>query len=257
VARDTEFSFIPKPGEHALIVGKNGSGKTGLELWLMVRIPTAPVVIYDTKIEPKFDKLPANIVVETIEEMRKAYDDVRYDYIIVRPPVAILGKPEQLDEYLWEQYLHMPHSIAALDEGATFHSRTGFAYKGLISLMMRGRSKGLTTIICTQRPVSIARNILSEITKAYIFFIQDKRDKEKIDNVISNFSSLPPPKKFAFYYWETGMDTAILFEPIKLDPVFDTGYTDQAVGKANGNDADTVSTSDSNTDTHPSKHIWV
>src|SRR5215469_13931754 len=78
--------FIPKPGEKAFIAGQNGSGKTAFALWLMVRIPVAPIFVYDTKIEPKFDKLPNNTVIHTIEEMQAAFDDVKVDYIIVRPP---------------------------------------------------------------------------------------------------------------------------------------------------------------------------
>lgn len=258
MARDqSEAGFIPQHGERALIVGQTGSGKTGLELWLMVRIPTAPIIVYDTKIEPKFDKLPASTVVETIEEMKEAYKDVKYDYIIVRPPVEMLGEPHELDEYLWQQYLHMHDSVAALDEGTTFHSRTGIPYKGLLSLMMRGRSKGITTIVCTQRPVGIARNILSEMSKAYIFHVQDKRNRDVLDNIIPDFSRLPLPEKYAFYYWETGMHTATLYKPIKLDPAFDTGYTDQQSVKTDGTDTDEVSTSNAKTDTPPTKHVWV
>lgn len=258
---DTKRNFIPQHGERALIVGMTGSGKTGLELWLLLRIPTSPVVIYDTKIEPKFDKLPSNTVVETISEMLEAYKDVTKDYIIVRPPVEMLGEPQELDNYLWAQYLHMHDSVAALDEGTTFHSRSGFAYKGLLSMMMRGRSKGITTIVCTQRPVGIARNILSEMSKAYIFHIQDKRNREILDNVIPDFSKLPLPDKYAFYFWEMGMHTPTLFQPIKLDPAFDTGYTDQQSDKAGTNDGTTVSdaatTHTAEADALPTKHVWV
>lgn len=253
----TSASFIPEHGERALIVGMTGSGKTGLELWLLVRIPTSPVVIYDTKIEPKFDKLPNSLVVETIPEMLEAYKDITKDYIIVRPPVEMLGEPAQLDEYLWSQYLHMQNSVAALDEGTTFHSRTGIPYKGLLSLMMRGRSKGITTIVCTQRPVGIARNILSEMSKAYIFHIQDKRNREVLDNVIPEFSKLPLPDKYQFYYWEIGMNTATLFRPIKLDPAFDTGYTDEAQGKASDSPDDSQTVTQTDKAELPTKHVWV
>lgn len=255
-----ETSFIPQHGERALLVGKTGSGKTALELWLVLRMPTSPVVLYDTKIEPKFDKLPSSTMVSTIPEMLEAYKDVKFDYIIVRPPTELLGEPQKLDEYLWEHFLHMPDSVAALDEGTTFHTRTGTPFKGLLSLMMRGRSKGITTLVCTQRPVGIARNILSEMSKAYVFYLQDKRNREILDNIIPEFSKLPlppgGPRGYEFYFWEEAMHTAILYKPIPLDPAFDTGYTDVSVSKAS-NDSGSTDPAETTDADLPTKHVWV
>jgi hypothetical protein len=246
-------SFIPKLGEKVFIAGKNGSGKTAFAGWILLRIPVAPVFIYDTKIEPKFDKLTPNKVISSIEEMEEAFKDHTIDYIIVRPPETLLGKPEELDEYLWYHYLHFHHTVAYIDEGNSFHTTTGRPYKGLLSLMQRGRSKGILTIIGSQRPVGISRSIISEMNRAYIFTLQDMRDRQTVDNVIPEYSTLPQPRKHQFYYWETGMESAVLFEPIKLDPVFDTGYTD--VSQVKGDD-NTSSTSEIPA-TAPTKHVWV
>lgn len=246
-------SIIPQHGERAWIVGQTGGGKTALGLWLLVRIPTTPTFIYDTKVEPKFDKLPNNRSVVTIDDMREAYQDHTVDYIIVRPPVELLGEPSKLDEYLWTQYLEFPDTVAYLDEGATFHSRTGMPYKGIMALMMRGRSKGITTIISTQRPTRIAREILSEMQKAYIFYLQDRRNREVIDNVVPDFSDMPNPGKHEFYFWNQENNAVELFKPIRLDPAFDTGYTD--VAKVGTNE-----THDVNHDipANPTtKHVWV
>jgi hypothetical protein len=249
-------NFLPQPGERALIVGQTGGGKTVFALWLLVRLPATPAILYDTKIEPKFDQLPNSTVVQTIPEMREAAEDPRFDYVIVRPPVEMLGEPQKLDEYLWQQYLHLHGTICYIDEGGSFHARSGGAYKGLISLMMRGRSKGITTILSTQRPIRIDRTILSEMTKAYVFRIQDKRDREAIDNVIPEFSKLPIPKKHWLYFWEQDLERAILFEPVKLDAAFLTGYTDEvASGETSPNKLDQTDQADDAP--APSKHIWV
>lgn len=250
-------SFIPLHGQRALIAGQTGSGKTAFATWLLVRIPTTPIVIYDTKIEPKFDRLPASKVVVTIPEMLEAHKDTTIDYIIVRPPELILGEPRQLDDYLWQHYLHMHDTVAYIDEGGEFHSRGGVPFKGLVALMARGRSKGITTILSTQRPVSIARNIISEATKAYIFLMQDKRDRMVLDNIIPGFSRLPLPARHAFYYWEQGMPTATLFRPVKLDQAFNLGYTDATlsgttVDSSNGEASPTTDTTEA-----PTKHVWV
>lgn len=250
-------SFLPEVGQHALIAGKNGSGKTAFAVWALVRIPTAPVVIYDTKIEPKFLALPANKVVTSIEEMLEAARDEKIDYVIVRPPEEMLGKPQELDEYLWAHYLHIHYSVAYIDEGYTFHTRSGQAFKGLQSLMQRGRSKGITTIISTQRPIRIERAIISEMSKAYLFLLQDKRDREAVDNLIPDFSDLPVPKRHAFYFWETSLDQAILYEPVKLDQAFVTGYYDKPVNEDSNSKDEGNTSSETIQQKPPTKHVWV
>lgn len=250
-------SFIPRLGEKAFIAGQSGSGKTAFALWLMVRIPVAPIFIYDTKIEPKFDKLPNNTVITSIDEMQKAFEDVSIDYIIVRPPETLLGNPRELDEYLWYHYLHFHNTVAYIDEGNSFHTSTGHPFKGLNSLMQRGRSKGIMTIISSQRPVGISRSIRTEMTKAYIFYLQSRDDRKSIEDIIPDFSTLPVPRRHAFYYWETGMRNAVLFEPIKLDRAFDMGYTDvSAVEASNGSD-ETSTDNPKTAEKPPTKHVWV
>ena len=258
MARDISVtSFIPAKGEHAILIGKTGSGKTSLAIWIMLRIPTAPIVIYDTKLEPKFTKLPASKVVITIEEMMEAAQDVTVDYVIVRPPETMLGEPAKLDDYLWRQYLSLPDTVAYLDEGAEFHTSGGSPFKGLLSLMARGRSKGITTIVSTQRPLKISRSIVSEMTKAYIFMMQDRRERQVLDNLIPEFSRLPLPKAHAFYFWETGLNTAVLYEPIQLDKAFVTGYTDEAATRE-GNGVDDASTAPADApQVTATKHVWV
>lgn len=250
-------SFLPEVGQHALIAGKNGSGKTAFAVWELIRIPTAPIIVYDTKVEPKFLALPASKVVITIAEMLEAARDESIDYVIVRPPEELLGDASALDEYLWQQYLHIHYSVAYIDEGYTFHTRSGQAFKGLQSLMQRGRSKGITTIISTQRPIRIERAIVSEMSKAYLFLLQDKRDREAIDNLIPEFSKLPLPKRHAFYFWETSLDQAILYEPVKLDQAFVTGYYDKPVNEDSNSTDEGNATSETIQQKPATKHVWV
>lgn len=219
-------SFIPEPGERALIVGQTGGGKTAFAVWLLVRIPTAPIFIYDTKEEEKFPNLPNSVIVETVEEMAKEYNNEKIDYIIVRPPVEILGEPERLDDYLFYHYTHFRHSVAYIDEATTFHNN-GRAFRGLIALFTRGRSRGISTIIASQRPRGLSRFAISESQKVYAFRLGDKDDRKRLGDVIPNFADLPIPPKHSFYFFESGEDAPHLFAPVKLDARFDTGYVDK------------------------------
>lgn len=241
-------AFIPQVGERALILGMTGSGKTAFASWLLIRIPTAPIIIMDTKDEPKFEKLPANVIVETMEQAQKAAHDVRYDYIIVRPPVEMLGHPHELDRLLYFAYLHLHHCVIYIDEIYSFHSN-GRAGPGLIALYTRGRSKGITTICSSQKPKFISSFVMSESQRYYIFRLQDIKDRKRVGEVISDFEDLPLPPKHGFYYYEIGEEAPELFKPIALDPAFDTGYVDVRPEEPSSDPGETPAS--------VSPHVWI
>lgn len=247
-----QVNIIPTAGEHAVLVGQNGSGKTVLACWLLLRIPEAPGIIYDTKIEPKFTKLPASRVVTSMEAALELKDNPEVDYIIVRPPVEMMREPMALDEMLWQHYLHFSHCFAYIDEAYTFHSN-GNAGPGLIALLTRGRSRGISTIVSTQRPVRISRFCFTEAKKAYVLRLVDKADRKRIDDIIPNYSDMPQPVKHGFYFFDAGMEAPILFKPVSIDKSFVTGYVDSG-GET---EAGLANTSEALADKSPAKHVWV
>ena len=107
-------SFIPEVGERALIVGQTGSGKTAFATWLLERIPTSPIVIYDTKEEEKFPMLPRSVVVHSQRACDEALHDLSIDFVILRPPVEQQGEPEILDAYLWHHYQNYKGIVASV-----------------------------------------------------------------------------------------------------------------------------------------------
>lgn len=245
---DQTPSIIPSAGERALIVGQTGSGKTALGAWILIRTPTAPCILYDTKEEAKFPKLPNSVIVETMEQCAKEYDNPEIDYIIVRPPLEILDEPKELDLYLLYHYHHFRHSTAYIDEAYSFHhnSRPG---KGLVALFTRGRSRGITTIISTQRPRHISLFLMSEAQKVFVMALGLKDDRKRMGDVIPGFEDLPLPPKHGFYFFESGNNAAELFKPIKLDPVLNTGYTDEQPVEESHNII--------KPDNPATKHVWI
>lgn len=245
-------SFIPETGERALIVGQTGSGKTAFATWILVRVPIAPIIIYDTKDETKFPKLKGSIIVESKEGIKEHYDNPEIDYIIVRPPVEMLGKWEELDELLFYHYTHFRNTVCYIDELYSFHNNAR-AGKGLIALLTRGRSRGITTIMSTQRPAMISRFAITESQKVYAFRLGDKQDRKRLSDVIPNFDDLPLPPKHGFYFYESGEDAPELYKPIKLDAALNTGYVDEH------SDSDDTPASDAIIHgTNPgTKHVWV
>ncbi len=225
-----KYDLIPKRGERAFVVGQTGSGKSAfVAQFLLPRVDISPVIIYDTKEEPKFDMLKPARVVSTQAGLDDAYGDQEVDYIIVRPPISVTSNPDALDAMLYHHYEFYPDSVAYIDELYQF-VRNFRAGPGLQGLLTRGRSRGITTIMATQRPAFIPMFALTESQKFYVFFLAHEDDRKRIAKVIRGFSDLPDPAVHGFYFYELGPGNEIAkYGPIKLDKALDVGYTDTAV----------------------------
>jgi hypothetical protein len=224
----TESELIPQKGERALIVGQTGTGKTFLVIWLLERMAGSPFVIYDTKSEDKFTKLPSSAVVTSWSQVLDAIDDHELDYIIFRPPVSDIAEPKILDGYLQRHYDDLPDVAAYVDEIYTFHNG-GRAGPGLLALLTRGRSRGISTIISTQRPAWLSNFALTEAQKFYVLNLIDKKDKKRLGDVIPDFADAPRLDPYHFYFYLSGSEKYLLMKPVKADKKFITGYVDEIV----------------------------
>jgi energy-coupling factor transporter ATP-binding protein EcfA2 len=227
--------LIPKRGERAFVTGQTGSGKSAfVAQFLLPRIDMSPIIIYDTKDEPKFDALKPARVVATQEQLDDAYRDQEIDYIIVRPPISVTSDPDALDDMLYHHYEYYPDSVCYIDELYQF-VRNFRAGRGLQGLLTRGRSRGITTIMASQRPAFIPMFALTESQKFYIFFLAHEDDRKRIAKVIRGFGELPDPVVHGFYFYELGPGNQITkYGPIKLDKALDVGYTDITVSPEAG-----------------------
>lgn len=216
---DKPMSLLPERGERALIVGQTGSGKTAFAVWMMKRLQRGPIVIYDTKIEAKFATLQPSVIVGDFDGIMDAFNKGENDYIIVRPPSELIGEPGVLDnEYLFRHYMELPGVDAYIDELKSFHNH-GHAGKGLINLLERGRSKGTTVIMSTQRPSWISLSTLSEAQKTFIFYLKSQDDIKRVAKFVPGFEAKPKlaSRGYQFYYYDDAEDKLTLFKPIKLD----------------------------------------
>lgn len=222
-AKENIQSIVPSAGERALIVGATGSGKTGFACFLLERLETVPILIYDTKEEEKFAALPASITVTDLEGVANAMQNETIDYVIFRPSIHVSNSPDDLDELLLYHYNYFHNSVAYIDEVYQFH-KAGRPGPGLMGLLTRGRSRGITTIISTQRPSYLSRFCISESQNFYIFKLIDMNDKKRIGDFVPDFVAMREPEKFGFWYYKVGDDAPKLYPKIKLADTIDTGY---------------------------------
>lgn len=230
--------WIPRQGERALTVGQTGSGKTTFQIWLLQRTQNSPIVIYDTKDEPKFLDLPNHRVATTLREANDAVDDVETDYVVFRPPVDILADPSSLDALLRFHYEHWRGVDAYIDELYSFHTG-GNAGPGLVALYTRGRSRGISTFSSTQRPAFISRFSMSEAQVFFVFRLNDLKDRKRISEA-SGMPLLENPPQHHFYIFRAGEDAARLVKPISVDGSKSYGYVDAPPASSDEQDENPV-----------------
>ena len=221
-------SILLQRGQRGIIVGQTGSGKTIGAIWQLQQSALSPVIILDTKGEPAFNKIARG---ETEPgagdaERLEIYDDGETflkawkrrdqpEYIIVRPSAEEIAEPLAMDLILTGIYNAGKSCLVYIDEAYQWHI-AGRAGPGLVGLLTRGRSKGMTTLISTQRPAWISRFCFSEAQKFYIYRLSDKRDMKTLAEYIHDFSNKTVAKKHHFWYYNVDMEACLSYRPVPL-----------------------------------------
>lgn len=223
-------NIVPERGERAFICGQTGSGKTAFAVWLLGYMPGT--LIYDTKEERKFSALPKSVRVATMDEARKALRENKggeavYDFVILRPSVAETLDSEMLDTMLQYHYENLRGIGAYIDEVFMFHNG-GRVGPGLMSLLTRGRSRGITLTMSAQRPAWLSRFCLTESQRFYVFRLVDRADRQRLGEIIPGLSRDEQPEKYHFQYFDFDQDGPAYFLPVPLDNPESHGYIDDA-----------------------------
>ena len=204
---------IPEHGERALVVGHSGSGKSIFARWLCYHLPGT--VIYDTKGEPAFDHMGP--IVTQPEDIWPAFSlDDAPDWVVYRPEPDLMANPMALDAVLGMHYEAGGDVGAYIDEAYQFH-RNGQAGRGLVALLTRGRSRGITTIVGAQRPAWLSRFALSEANRIYALRLNHREDMQRIAELLPRYDRRPRVPRFYWDYAEVGRDRVYRFPPIDID----------------------------------------
>lgn len=222
--------FFLQRGERGLNVGPTGSGKTEGAIFQLRNPCVYPVIIFDTKIEDKFfgvhdeDAGESLALIETFDDFVKLSKKPRKDwphYILVRPETHEMLEVEELDKYSQLVYAKFGSCFVYYDELYNWH-KNGQCGPGLLGLLTRGRSKGKTLLMSTQRPSWISRFCFTESNRFYLYRQTDARDRKTIEAMVPNYASYKLPPKYYFYYFEVGEhEIPQLFMPvpfIEFDP---------------------------------------
>lgn len=178
------------------------------------------ILVIDTKIEPRYRGLPRSRIIADVSQAWEP--ETRYEsregptVYIWRPAIETVQDPEKLDEALLALY-HRYRHVIVIDELYPLHT-AGRAGPGLTALLTRGRSRGITTVMGSQRPAWVSRFCLSETQHYWIYPLVDKQDRRRLSEVVPDMpvESLIPRYHFLYYCNSAEMEAPILFSPLKL-----------------------------------------
>lgn len=193
---------LPAATQRLAIVGSTGSGKTQAGVWHLsvADFHLRPWVIFDFK----GDSLIGEIGAEEISI--KSNPPKSPGVYVVRP---IPGQDDEIEAFLWKVW-KMENVGIYIDEGYMMPAKRGGAF---IACLTQGRSKHIQMIVLSQRPTWMTRFVFSEADFFQIFRLNDKRDYETIQSMIS----VDIKKKLAAYnshWYDVGADKGFLFAPV-------------------------------------------
>jgi len=197
---------LPAADNRLAIVGSTGSGKTVAGIWHLSQQDWSnkkagrPWTIFDFKGDKLIARLPAEEISITAPPPKKP------GLYVVRPIPQ--RDDDYVTEYLWKVWAQEEAGIY-IDEGYMLGNRN----PALNACLTQGRSKRVQMIILSQRPAWMSRFVFSEADFFQIFRLNDRRDYETVQAMIS----VDIRKRLAPYnshWYDVGADTGVVFNPV-------------------------------------------
>lgn len=202
---------LPQSDDRIAILGKTGSGKTVAGLWHLSKqdIDRRAWVVIDFKGD------------DNINAIEKAQDiDYTTDLSKLKPGIYILrvmpDEEEELDAWfvkVWET-----ENIGVMvDEGFMVGQRS----RGFNMCLIQGRSKHITMIVLSQRPVWMSRYVLSEASFIQAFSLNDRDDTKSVKRFVEDrdvsgrtVSVLDRLPRYHSYYYDVAEDDLRVLSPV-------------------------------------------
>lgn len=166
------LDILPEPNSRTFIAGKTNSGKSHLARTLLTELQPEYLVIIDPKGDFNFRSKDA-VICESIADINA---NSMEPLIIFRP--GLDEEPEVYDAVLRWIY-RRGNTTLYIDElyGMSKNQRT---YPHALNMIItRGRTRGITTIMASQRPSSIPLICISESEQVFIFQLKLRNDRKR------------------------------------------------------------------------------
>lgn len=196
---------LPGPTHKLAIVGRTGSGKTVAAVWHLSNadFDVRPWVILDYKND------------ELINRIERA-EIIEYDELPSEPGIYILkvrpGEEDKVSDWfkrVWER-----ENLGVLvDEGYMVDARDEW----FNACLTQGRSKQISMIILSQRPVWLSRFVFSETDFFQVFDLTHSDDFKKVRQYVRDDERQQldkPLSNFHSFYYDVGRRRLETFGPV-------------------------------------------
>jgi hypothetical protein len=196
---------LPGPTHKLAIVGRTGSGKTVAAIWHLSNadFDERPWIILDYKND------------ELINGIARA-ELIHYDELPDEPGIYILkvlpGEEEQVSEWFKRVWEHENLGVL-IDEGYMIDPRDQW----FNACLTQGRSKQISMIILSQRPVWLSRFVFSEADFFQIFDLTHSKDMDKVREYVRDDERQQLEKPLArhnSFYYDVGRRRLETFGPV-------------------------------------------
>lgn len=193
---------IPSNSQHLSIIGANGTGKTVGACWhlSMKDIDRRPHIVYDFK----RDELINSIEGAQILSMDEPLPELPGVYIVQTGP----DEEDTISAHMMK--IHQAENMGVyVDEGHMLGTRN----KGFRALLTQGRSKNISIIVLSQRPVWMDNYVFSESMFFQVYRLSNKQDVKKVQDWVPDDLSRRLPE-FHSYYYDVGKNRCEVLGPV-------------------------------------------
>src|SRR5215510_14793578 len=159
--------------DRAVLLGSTGSGKTTLARRLVEDQSKPYSVVYDPKASLNINDWVAPKKYTDFSDLVWAKEK----RLVYRPDIYEALDPRQQDEFFLWVYESM-HRRLLIDEAYSLLGGSTPSFH-LQACLARGRERGISTIICAQRPKRIPLLLLSESEHIYVFRVGMPEDRHR------------------------------------------------------------------------------
>jgi hypothetical protein len=182
--------------DRGTLIGKTGSGKTTLARFLVEDFQKPYSITWDPKASDNVSKWNQ----KKVTSLTELYESEEKRIIYTPSPFLAedYGNQEEFFGWIYERKFTRIY----IDE-ATCISYTGNKPpRFLTAVLNRGRERGISSLVATQRPAGVPINILSEAEHFYIFKVLHPYDKKRIEELCGiQVEDQEDLDDFQFYYF--------------------------------------------------------